>query len=418
MELLLVNHPLDCPICDQAGECRLQDYAYDYGVARSRTREPRRALEKRVELGPNIVFDQERCILCRCCVRFCREVSGTGELGIFDRGDRSVLETFPGEPLENDYSMNVADICPVGALTTRDFRFKLRVWSLEDADGICTGCARGCNVHIGVAKNEVQRYVPRRNDEVNGTWMCDVGRLSYKEIGREDRLSRCLVRRPNEHGSGELVPASIDEAVEAAAARLRPLLDTKGPGVIAGVVSAHVSNEDLRAFKTFLDMLDVDSIGLAAVIGSSDDILVEAEKGANGAGARATGFGELSSIIDRLTGGGIDGLIVLGHDLLDPAWLGGSEVLEGLDTVIAFDTHRSALERAADVVFPVRHAAEKNASYTNSAGIVQSVRCAVVPAANVLDERDFLARIGAALGFETALPGSGTAVPSSETGEP
>ncbi|UCE87655.1 MAG: (2Fe-2S)-binding protein, partial [Deltaproteobacteria bacterium] len=183
MELLLVNHPLDCPICDQAGECKLQDYAYDYALPHARTREPRRALKKKVDLGPTIVFDQERCILCRRCVRFCREIPKTGELAVFNRGDHSVIETFPDTELDNPYSMNVADICPVGALTTRDFRFKIRVWFLEDVPGICTGCANGCNVHMGVANNKVYRYVPRRNDDVNETWLCDAGRMSYKEIG-------------------------------------------------------------------------------------------------------------------------------------------------------------------------------------------------------------------------------------------
>jgi NADH-quinone oxidoreductase subunit G len=194
MELLLVNHPLDCPICDQAGECKLQDYAFEYGQPHARTQEPRRAGKKRVDLGPTIVFDQERCILCRRCVRFCREVPGTGELSVFARGDRSVIETFPETPLSNDYSMNVADICPVGALTTKDFRFKIRVWFLEDVEGVCTGCARGCNVYAGVANNRVYRYVPRRNDAVNQTWMCDEGRLTYKRIGADDRIDQPAVR--------------------------------------------------------------------------------------------------------------------------------------------------------------------------------------------------------------------------------
>ena len=393
MELLLINHPLDCPICDQAGECKLQDYAHDYGVREARTREPRRALKKRVDLGPTIVFDQERCILCRRCVRFCREVTGTGELGVFDRGDRSVLETFPGSPLENDYSMNVADLCPVGALTTKDFRFKMRVWFLEDVDGICTGCSRGCNVHIGVAKNEVQRYVPRRNDAVNGMWMCDPGRLSYKEIGREDRLSCCLVRAPD----GELREATLDEAVEVAAMRLHALIDAKGAGVVAGVASAHASNEDLVFFKSFLDTLETELGVLPVVVGEADDLLIEAEKAANAAGARAAGFGDVAPFIERLRGGGVDGLIVMGHDLLDGAFLAGTEALEGLDTLIGLDTHHSALERVAHVVFPVRHAAEKDASYTNSAGLVQGVKRAVVPGLDVLDEREVLARIAWAL---------------------
>ncbi len=171
MELLLVNHPLDCPICDQAGECKLQDYAFDYGVKHARTSDPRRPAKKAQKLGPEIVFDQERCILCRRCVRFCKEVPGTGELGVFQRGDESVLETFPGSELDNPYSMNVADICPVGALTTRDFRFKVRVWFLDDVDSLCNQCSNGCNISAGRANNKPYRYVPRRNDSVNDTWM-------------------------------------------------------------------------------------------------------------------------------------------------------------------------------------------------------------------------------------------------------
>jgi NADH-quinone oxidoreductase subunit G len=403
MELLLVNHPLDCPICDQSGECRLQDYAYAYGVDHARTREPRRKLKKRTPIGPTIVLDQERCILCRRCVRFCREVTGTGELGIFDRGDRSVVETFPGDVLDNAYSMNVADVCPVGALTTRDFRFKERAWSLQSFPGICTGCSRGCSIHVDVAKNEVQRYRPRRNDAVNGTWMCDEGRLSYHAIAREDRIAQCLVRtQPGPDAGdeeGELRPASLDEATRVVAARLRRLLDESGPGVIAGVASAHASNEDLRAFKTFLDVLDVDSIGLAVRHGDSDGLLVEAEKGANGEGARAIGFGDPGALLERVKGGGIQALLVLGHDLVAAGGPMESEQLAGLDTLVVFDTHRSALERVADVVFPVRHAAEKQDSYTNSAGIVQPVQQAVQPAAGVLDERDFLQHIGEALGL-------------------
>ncbi len=395
MELLLVNHPLDCPICDQAGECTLQDWAFEYGVPRARTREPRRALEKRVELGPTILLDQERCILCRRCVRFCREVTGTGELGVVGRGDRSVIETFPGASLDNPYSMNVADICPVGALTTRDFRFKMRVWFLEQADGICSGCARGCNVHLDVAKNEVQRYRPRRNDEVNGTWICDSGRLSYRDIARDDRLASCRVRR-----EGELRPATRLEAVSEAAERLRPLLAAKGPGVVAGIASAHASNEDLRAFKTFLDVLDVESVGLALELGDSDALLQHAEKGANGSGARAVGFGELAPIVERVRRGGIEALVVLGHDAIGAAGFDGTDVLGGLDSVIVFDTHRSPLDRVAHVIFPVRHPAEKDASYTNCDGRVQSVRRAVVPGPEVLDEREFLAEIGAALGLQ------------------
>jgi len=328
MELLLVNHPLDCPICDQAGECKLQDYTFEYGALESRTREPRQALKKNVDLGPTIVFDQERCILCRRCVRFCREITETGELAVIGRGDRSVIETFPGTPLENDYSMNVADICPVGALTTRDFRFKIRVWFLEDIPGVCTGCANGCNIYLGVANNRVYRYQPRRNDDVNETWICDAGRMSYLEITAPHRVKQPLVRRE----LGALEDASLDEAILEAAHRLSRVIETKGAGAIAGIASPHMTNEELFAFRRLLDALGVETSGVAVTRGASDDLLVKEEKAANAAGARALGFADAGAVVDRIRGGDIDAVIAMGHDILDAQLLGGTEVLENLDT--------------------------------------------------------------------------------------
>jgi NADH-quinone oxidoreductase subunit G len=396
MELLLVNHPLDCPICDQAGECKLQDYAFDYGVTQSRTREPRRALEKNLSLGPTIVFDQERCILCRRCVRFCREITGTGELAVLNRGDHSVIETHPDAPLENDYSMNVADICPVGALTTKDFRFKIRVWFLEDVPGICTGCSNGCNIFLGVANNKVYRYLPRRNDAVNDTWICDAGRMTYREIGAADRLQHPLVR-----GSlGVPEVTSYAAAIEAAAARLRRLVDSKqGAGVIAGLASPHATNEDLFQFRRFLAALGTESTGVAVVKGPADALLVKADKAANAAGALALGFADARPLLDRLKNGGIDAVIAMGHDVLDESYLGGSEALAKLDTLIVLDTHRSALEGVAHVVLPVRVAAEKHGTLTNHAGRVQAVRPAVEPAFEALAEGEVITRLGVALGL-------------------
>ena len=395
MELLLVNHPLDCPICDQAGECKLQDYAYEYGATQSRTREPRRALQKNVDLGPTIVFDQERCILCRRCVRFTREISGTGELAVLNRGDHSVIETYPGVPLDNPYSMNVADICPVGALTTKDFRFKIRVWFLNDVPGVCTGCSNGCNVHLGVANNKVYRYLPRRNDAVNDTWICDAGRMSYHEIGSPDRLKLPLVRA----SLGVPEATSFAAAIDAAAARLGKLVAGKGAGVIAGLASPHATNEDLFTFRRLLDALGTETAGVAVVQGAADKLLVKADKAANAAGARALGFGDARAVLDRLRSGGVDGLIVMGHDVLDAAYLGGVELLAKLDTLIVLDTHHSALERVAHVLLPVRVAAEKHGTLTNHAGRVQKIEPAVEPAWEALDDGEVLTRLGQALGL-------------------
>jgi NADH-quinone oxidoreductase subunit G len=379
MELLLVNHPLDCPICDQAGECKLQDYAFAYGVEASRSKEPRRALKKNVDLGPTIVFDQERCILCRRCVRFCREIPKTGELSVFNRGDHSVIETFPGTPLDNDYSMNVADICPVGALTTKDFRFKIRVWFLE------------------VANNKVYRYVPRRNDAVNDTWICDAGRMSYRNIGAPDRLRECEVR--DESGRLELV--GFDRAIQTAADRLRRLIESKGAGVIGGLASAHATNEDLFTFRRFLSALGSETSGVAVVRGKADDLLIKEEKAPNAVGAREIGFGDARTVVDRINSGAVDALIALGHDVLQEGLLGSEESLANLDTVIVLDTRASELRRVAHVIVPVRHAAEKLGTFVNAARRVQRIVPAVESAREAYADGEVLAKLGAALGLES-----------------
>jgi len=397
MELLLLNHPLDCPICDQAGECKLQDYAFEYGLSHARTREPRRPGRKRVELGPTVVFDEERCILCRRCVRFCREVPGTGELGVASRGDRSTIETFPGQPLDNPYSMNVADICPVGALTTRDFRFKIRVWFLDEVPGLCTGCATGCNVHLGVANNKVYRYVPRRNDAVNDTWICDHGRLSYKAIGADDRLVEPALRQED----GRLCSSSAEQALAEAAARIRQAVADKGPSVVGALASAHATNEDLFTLRRLLEGIGTDIAGLPVVLGESDDLLVSPEKAANATGARALGFGDPHPVLERLRGGGLDVLLVLGHDVLE--LLEEEPPLAGLASLILLDTHHSPLERWAQVVLPARHAAEKLGTLTNRDGRVQRLQPAVEPGWDARSEGEWLQALGRALelpGFE------------------
>src|SRR3990172_1104536 len=243
MEFLLINHPLDCPICDEAGECKLQDYAYSHSAGESRFVEEKNHKDKRVELGPRFMFDGDRCISCSRCIRFCDEIVGKPELTFIKRGDRVTIVTYPGKKLENDYSMNTIDICPVGALTSRDFRFKARVWDMSSNKTICQGCSRGCNIEMWVRNNEVMRLTPRQNDDVNSFWMCDQGRLNtFKFINSEDRVDGTYLRR-----EGALVKVGWDEAFAAAASEIKQF----GKDEIAFIGSAFATCEDNYVFQKF-----------------------------------------------------------------------------------------------------------------------------------------------------------------------
>ncbi len=376
LELLLLNHPLDCPICDQAGECKLQDYAFDYGIVGSRTTEPRRPAKKAVDLGPTIVFDQERCILCRRCVRFCQEVPGTGELGVFGRGDESALEVFPGAELDNPYSMNVADICPVGALTTKDFRFKIRVWFLDDVKSVCNGCSNGCNIWVSRSNNKVYRYVPRRNDSVNSTWMCDEGRLSYRSIS-EGRLTEAAI-------GGER--SSYDAAVKRAGELVREALDSGGR--IIGVASPFAANEDLFVLRRLLRDLGAPPAVCPVPRGDSDDLLIKAEKAPNAAGANALGFPAADGPVGPASLG-----IVLGSGL-------GTDALRDVEKIILIDTHESQLTLRASVVLPARYFAEKTGTFTNHANRVQRFAAVVEPTWEAWAEGSLLQQIASAAGID------------------
>jgi NADH-quinone oxidoreductase subunit G len=208
LEFLLKNHPLDCPICDKAGECDLQDFAYAEGQAHGRTHEPRRKLEKRKSLGDTIVLDEERCILCSRCVRFFEEVPKKAQLTVSDLGSRSVISTFADRPLTGNYQGNIADLCPVGALTLKKFRFQARVWNLVKMASTCGECSRGCSTTVEVLRGgDVKRFRPRENPKVNGFWMCDTGRFAFEHVNAKDRLRGGAIR-----GASGLEPASIEDA--------------------------------------------------------------------------------------------------------------------------------------------------------------------------------------------------------------
>ena len=239
MEFLLINHPLDCPICDQAGECGLQDYSFKHGQAFSRFRfEEKRVYpeKERIPLGSNVMLNMNRCIQCTRCVRFTQEISKTGEIGFFERGAHAEIGTVPGRPLDNELATCVVDICPVGALTSTRFRFAERVWYLDKRPSICTGCDVGCNITLEHRRGSIKRYKPRFNREVNDYWMCDFGRGTHERYHAEPRLTSPLVRR-----NGQLAPASWKEAVDALFQGIRA---KRADGVTAFLGSGFLTTEE------------------------------------------------------------------------------------------------------------------------------------------------------------------------------
>src|SRR6202035_3697560 len=265
MEFLLINHPLDCPICDQAGECHLQEYSVEYGTAGSRFLEAKVKKPKRVELGPRVTLDDERCILCSRCIRFMKEVAHDDVLGFVSRGSHTYLTAHPGKLLDSNYSLNTVDLCPVGALTSSDFRFKMRVWFLKETKSICTSCATGCNTLIGTREDIVYRQTPRENDHVNSCWMCDYGRLNFKYLESENRLLE-----PQISNGKELVPSDWKSAIAHAALQLRQFSGTN----IAIAASGRMTNEELWLTRKIADLLSFRYIDIVPRVGPGDDILL------------------------------------------------------------------------------------------------------------------------------------------------
>jgi len=395
MELLLVNHPLDCPICDKAGECLLQDYAYAYGSRHTHTREPRRKLEKRKDIGPRMILDQERCILCRRCVRFCREITSTNELGVFNMGDHSVLDVLDDRPLNNDYSINTADICPVGALESKDFHHKLRVWFLKKTPSVCPSCSNGCNITVQHHRERVWRMMPRRNDAVNETWMCDHGRLRYEFVNDPGRLRQPLLRR-----NGALEPCEWDEAIAFAATALRGAAREGASRGVGAIVSPHLTNEELFRFAQLLHSVHATQVEVAVRMGLSDNFLIKPEKAANARGARdmglqsAPGGAGVAGLLAAASRGALRALYVCGPDLVetaDPQAL--DNALEHVEVLIVQDVFRTALAERADVVLPSLTFAEKVGTFTNVTGRVQQIHRAVTPPEGQPNDGEIFSRL-------------------------
>ncbi|MDP4200468.1 MAG: 2Fe-2S iron-sulfur cluster-binding protein [Bacteroidota bacterium] len=382
MEFLLINHPLDCPICDEAGQCKLQDYAFEHSRGVSRFVEEKNHKDKRVAFGPNVLFDGERCISCSRCIRFAQEVAEQPVLTFVNRGDHVTINAVPAEGFDNNMSMNVIDICPVGALTSRDFRFKARVWDMSFTDSICPGCSRGCNVRVGVRNNEIMRLEPRNNPNVNEYWMCDYGRLSTYHAVNEERLEGPRMKDTNALAQ----PTDSDTAARRVAQELAKY--KKDEVLLLG--SARMPIEDnylmLKLAKEKFGRIAIPFI--PHISGVDERLLLRADKLPNAMGATLMGCvadghyqhtrGEKeahTTVLELLRSRKIKAVVALGGNFLaDGALL---EAFEDVEFFATCSSNDNVTSRRADVVFSTSQWAERDGVFVNFEGWAQLLRPAV-----------------------------------------
>jgi NADH-quinone oxidoreductase subunit G len=416
LEFLLINHPVDCPVCDQAGECRLQDYYMVYGLHTSEIPLGMKVRKRKViDLGPMVVLDQERCVLCSRCIRFFENVTETGEMQFFGRGDHVAIGTFEDRPLDNPYSGNVVDICPVGALTSRDFRFKCRVWFLHATDSVCGGCSTGCAVRIDHRDGAIFRLLPRRNVEVNRSWLCDEGRLSFHQLNSGERVQRPLMKGRDDVQA----PVTWEDAVHAIDSRLREICDANGSASILGFASPSATNEALFLFKRYLGehlgasrfdfRIDSEDKKLAE---EEDQILRHFDKHPNSMGAiklglMSPGVGGIDGAIAAACAGRIRAAIVMyfgplvrrpGDEEAEGRLL---ELIDELEYSVVLATHRAEWQASASVVLPVAAWSEEDGTYTNFEGRVQLAGKAIEPVGDALPVWEVFAMLLHAAGAQS-----------------
>ena len=372
LEFTLVNHPVDCPIFDKAGECVLQQQYMDYNTEESRADIGKVHKDKAVSVGPRIMLDKERCILCSRCARFMAQVAGQPQLVISQRGNHSEISVAPGTEFDSNYSLNTVDICPVGALTDKDFRFKSRVWELSKSDSVCNGCATGCKCEVHHKNGDVYRLVPRRFKDIDLNWMCDFGRYTYKAVA-DSRLTL-----PKTSGKD----AGWDEALDKVGSALQKLVEAGDGGKVGVVLGADATNEDNFVLASLArNFMETDHLYLAAEAdGEGDDFLRHADPNPNRAGATACGGEGLKSAADLekdLKAGKLKALYVLG-DKLDMS----GEALARAASLQLFAvqaTHPGPAADKAQVVLPAAMWAEVDGTLTNAEGKVQRMYAAVQP---------------------------------------
>jgi NADH-quinone oxidoreductase subunit G len=374
MEFLLINHPLDCPICDQAGECQLQEFSVEHGKGESRFKEDKVKKPKNVKIGPRIRLDDERCIMCSRCIRFMDEVADDPVLGFSERGTHTTVGIYPGRELTNNYGLNTVDICPVGALTSNDFRFQMRTWFLKETDSIDTNCGTGANITIWTRGNKIFRITPRQNDEVNSCWIPDSHRLSYTCPTDDDRLTACLIKADGVHEE-----SCWENALDAAADALKQY-DTNEIAVIA---SARQTNEELFMMRTLASELGSDELAIVARAQTPDEMLVSSDQNPNTTGAKLilddkNPAEKMDAICESIRSGQIKAIVVASEDLTEAAQL-TSEDLDNLELIVSLNTSASATAQASDIVFPGASSTEKRGSMINVAGRLQKLNAACIP---------------------------------------
>ncbi len=360
LELQLINHPIDCPTCDQAGECKLQDFYMESGFYHSRVNlDVKNHARKRTDLGSDVMLDQERCVLCTRCVRFCQEVTGTGELGVVSRADHSVIDIFPGRPLSNPYAMNVVDLCPVGALTNKDFRFKQRVWFMESFNAICSGCSKGCNIEVDHRKEKYQddqifRFRPRFNDDVNGYFMCDYGRLSYKNEG-ENRLVNATINSEE---------VSTDNAIAALYSEV-----AKNENALF-LVSPNLCLEEMQNLKAFAELTNANISGYSPQYfdeSFGDDYLRKSDKSANRASFKEASISEdENEFKNYLEAASL--VVVFDNNYFDE----NLKLLDKKKVISCFSNKSNTADNSA-IAIPLASFYEKCGTYINCDGIKQKV---------------------------------------------
>lgn len=413
MEFLLVNHPLDCPVCDQAGECELQNYSFSHGSGTSRFMEEK-AVQPKKDIGEHVMLYSDRCIRCTRCIRFCDEISGTSELGYFNRGVHNEIDVFPGIKMDNRLSGNTVDICPVGALLDKEFLFKQRVWFLQEADSVCPGCSTGCNIRADLNKERIYRLVPRENLEVNDYWMCDDGRHGWDYVHSDDRLLFPTI------GRGESESLVLwDVAISKVSEGIGTARDAHGVESVGVFASSHLTNEEQFLFgKLIQDRLSGAKVALRSKVNSDGDVAfksgftIRADKSPNTRGATEI-LGSLNvsltsenDLWDGIRNGSIKTVLFFGGDPLDKFNDEEKEALGGLEFLVVQDILASDISASADVVLPGAAFIEKGGTYTNFAGRVQLISAGLEPPGDARAEwlilRDLINAFGGTLTFDSA----------------